>query len=220
MLSEELHQRLDLMGARLWAAARRLWSHPRVAQIYPELLFRFYSLARANLSVLQAAVDRLETLTDDPVAAGLLGFLRDFMPEELGHDEWVLEDLEALGISRQAVLARMPPAAVASLMGAQYYWIHHHHPLSVLGYCFVAETRPAPLDQVEDLIRRTGLPRTAFRTLLRHAVLDVEHGAAVERFVDSLSLTREQLSIVGVSLAHTAHCMALSTEELVDLYEG
>lgn len=218
--SEQLRQRQRLLGGRMWEASRRLWNHPEVGRIYAALLFRSHCNARATVAVLEAAAARLEAMAgDDPVAPGLLAFLRGFIPEEMGHDEWLLEDLEALGIGRREVLARTPPPAVAALVGAQYYWIAHHHPVSVLGYCFVTETAPVPVAEVEDLIRRTGLPPSAFRTILRHSAIDLKHGADVERILDTLPLTAAHLAMIGVSMAHTMESIARSTEELCDLYE-
>ncbi len=218
--SEHLHQKRRLLSARLWAASHRLWQHPDAAQMYPCLLFRAYCIARAAVSFLEAAAARLETMTgQDPAAAGLLDFLRRFIPEETGHDEWMIEDLEELGISRQEVLARIPPPTIAGMIGAQYYWALHHHPVSVLGFLFLGETSGPRIDDVEDLIRRTGLPRTAFRNFLRHAVLDLKHGNEMEQVIDELPLTGDHLAMIGVSLAHTIHHIALSTEEIVDLHE-
>jgi len=219
-VSAMLRRKRDLLGAGLWAASRRLWSHADAARMYPALLFRSHCNARAIVSVLEAAAARLEPLTgEDPAAAGLLEFALGFIPEETGHDEWILEDLEALGLPRRDVLARVPPPAIAALVGAQLYWIAHHHPVSVLGYCYIAETLSPPIDKVEDLIRRTGLPRSAFRTLLRHASLDLVHGAHVEHVLDTLPLTKEHLSMIGVSMAHSLQSFATSTDEIVDLYE-
>lgn len=177
-------------------------------------------MSRAAVSVLEAAAAGLESKRgEDPLAVGLLGFLKDFILEETGHDEWALEDLEALGISRREVLARTPPPTLAALVGAQYYWIAHHHPVAILGFCFVTESSPPRVAEIEDLILRTGLPRTAFRTLLRHAAIDLKHGPEVERLLDRLPLTGPHLSTIGVSMAHTLNCMADSTEEICHLHE-
>jgi len=149
-VSEQLRQRRQLLGARLWAATQRLWSHPDVALIYPSLLFRSFHNARAAVSMADAAVARLDSMMgDDPVAAGLIRFLQYFALEEAGHDEWLLEDLEVLGFSRRQVLARITPPTIAALVGAQYYWIAHQHPVSMLGYCLVLETMPVPADKAE-----------------------------------------------------------------------
>lgn len=219
-VSEQLHQKRRLMSPRLWEASHRLWQHPELARMYPCLLFRSYCIARAAVSFLEAAAARLESMTDgDPAAAGLLQFLRYFIPEETGHDEWMLEDLEVLGFPREEVRALVPPPTVAGMVGAQYYWIDNHHPVSVLGFFFLGETSGPRTEEVEEMIDRTGLPRTACRALLRHSALDVKHGSDIEQVVDSLPLTSDHLSMIGVSLAYSIHGMALCTEEIVDLYE-
>jgi len=41
-------------------------------------------------------------------------------------------------------------------VGAQYYWIHHFHPVALLGYIAVLEGRPPSPTLVEELIERTG----------------------------------------------------------------
>jgi hypothetical protein len=218
--SELIRQKQFLIGPPLWAGGRRLLEHPRIADLYPSLLVRSHGLARATVPLVETAIARLETMRgQDPLADELIPFLTGFAAEERGHDEWLLQDLEALGVPRREVLARVPPARIASVVGAHYYWIAHHHPAAVLGYCFVTETGAPPREGVEDLIRRTGYPREAFRSLLRHAVLDIKHGADMEKALDTLPLTEEHLAVIGVSLLHTTQGLAASAEEIVDLYE-
>ena len=219
-VSEQLHQKRRLLSPRLWEASHRLWQHPELARMYPCLLFRSYCIARAAVSFLGAAAARLEAMAGgDPAAAGLLQFLERFILEETGHDEWMLEDLDALGVSRKKALDLIPPPTIAGLVGAQYYWIAHHHPVSVLGFIFMGETSGPRIEEVEAMIQRTGLPRTACRAFLRHAVLDLKHGSDLEQVIDALPLTSDHLSMIGVSLANTIHGMALCTEEIVDAYE-
>jgi hypothetical protein len=218
--SEKVRWKQRLVSQRLDTASHRIWSHPAAARLYPSLVFRSFCLARATVPLAEAAVARLEGLRgEDPVAAGLIDILTRFAAEETGHDEWALQDLEALGVPRSEVLARIPPPSIAALAGAQYYWIAYHHPVSFLGYCFVTETAPRPIENVEDLIRRTGLPRDGFRSLLRHAFIDIKHGADMERALDTLPLSDDHFSMIGVSVMHTTHALALTLEEILDQYE-
>jgi hypothetical protein len=113
----------------------------------------------------------------------------------------------------------MPPPSIAALVGAQYYWIAHHHPVAVVGYAFLTETAPPGKGELEALLARTGLPRKSFRSLLAHSVLDQKHGADVERALDALPLTPEHLSALGVSLVSSINTFALAVEEIVDLHE-
>ena len=215
-----IRQKQLLVGPALLAGGLRLRKHARIADLYPSLLVRAHGLARATVPLVRAAIARLEEMRGaEPLAEELIPFLTRFAAEERGHDEWLLQDLEALGVSRREVLARIPPARIAGVVGAHYYWIAHHHPAAILGYCYVTETGSPPAAEVEDLIRRTGYPREAFRSLLRHAVIDLKHGADLERALDSLPLTEEHLALIGVSVLHTTQGLAASAEEIVDLYE-
>src|SRR5204863_60824 len=73
------------------------------------------------------------------------------------------------------VLRRMPSPTVASMIGAQYYWVLHHHPVAMLGDMMVREGYPSGVETVETLMARSGYPRAAFRTMERHAHLDLHH---------------------------------------------
>ncbi len=218
--SEQIHIKQRLLGRRRWEASRRLHEHQDFAELYPSLLFRSHCIARATVPLLRAAVARLEMLRQgDPAAPGLIDVLGHLAAEEEGHDEWLLQDLEVLGVSRQEVMSRMPPPIIASLVGAQYYWLAHHHPVAVMGYVFVTETAPPGKDDLEALIARTGLPRKAFRSLLAHSLLDQKHGADLERALDALPLTEDHLSALGVSLIASTNTFATAVEEIIDLHE-
>lgn len=100
-------------------------------------------------------------------------------------------------------------------MGSQYYWIFHHHPVALLGYMEIAEGYPPTERQVADLMARTGYPRNAFRSLARHARLDLHHRDELHQVLDRLPLTSRHAAIVGVSALQTVHLASLALEELV-----
>src|SRR5207244_9453749 len=90
-------------------ASRRFLTHPRIAAVYPEYLIAVHCAVRASVPVMEAARDRAEAMAEtDPVAAGLTGYLERHIEEERGHDLWLLEDLECLGVRRGTGLARVP----------------------------------------------------------------------------------------------------------------
>ncbi len=159
-------------------------------------------------------------MSSDPVADGLADYLDRHIEEELGHDEWVLEDLEVLGVDRASVLSRVPSPAVARMIGSQYYWALHYHPVAVLGYMSVTEGYPTSPRLIERLIESTGLPRRAFRTLIEHAELDTDHGDELDRVVDSLPLSRELEEVVALSAMSSVDLMARCIEEVCDAVDG
>jgi hypothetical protein len=164
----------------------------------------------------EAALARSRELpNDDPIAAPLASYLEEHVDEELHHDETLLGDLEVLGIERTTVLERMPSPTVAALVGSQYYWVHHFHPVAFLGYVALMEGYPPTPELIETLIERTGYPREAFRTYIEHAELDPGHRDRLDRTIDSLPLDASHEAALGVSAISTAALAARSLEEIL-----
>ena len=204
--SKTLRRKLALVST---GSERSFWSHPELRSIYPEYCFLTHCVIRASAPIMAAARDRAIELSanrdnTDPVSALLVPYLDQHIAEEHEHDDWLLDDMEVLGLQREDVLRRIPPAEVAAVVGAQYYWLRHAHPVAVLGYIAVLEGDPPREEDVEEAIVRTGLPRAAFRTILSHATLDPGHKEEFESFLDTLPLTPEQEALVGLSAIHTA----------------
>lgn len=180
------------------------WTHPHVREIFPEFLFTTYSLGRATVSLLEtAAAAARSQWSSDAVATALASYCDAHIPEEAGHDEGVLDDLEALGVSRESAVRRIPSPTLAALVGAQYYWTQHVHPVALLGYLEVLEGEPPEAEFLENVISRTGLPRAAFRTYFQHAVLDQKHRDDLHDALDHMPLTAEHSAILGASAFQT-----------------
>ncbi|HEV2811484.1 MAG TPA: iron-containing redox enzyme family protein [Acidimicrobiales bacterium] len=209
-----LRRKIELVSPVLRAAGHRLLAHPRVDAVYCEYLFASHFVVRASVPLMEAALRQAQTM-DDPLARRLTGYLRSHIAEELHHDQWLLEDLESLGVERAGVLARPPPAAVAALVGAQYYWTLHYHPIAVLAYMAVLEGHPPSPEQIDLLMKRTGFPPRAFRTLTEHAVLDPGHGDDIFAMLDELSLSEDLSAVLGVSAMHTVVALAEAIEAVV-----
>jgi hypothetical protein len=215
--SRRLRRKIDLMSPALAAASARLIEHPRVADLFVEHLITTHQIIRATVPLMEAALSTARPLADsDPVAAGVVGYLEEHAEEERDHDEWLLDDLEVLGVPREAVLARLPSATVASLVGAQYYWVLHYHPVAMLGYSALMEGAPPTLGLIDRLIGLTGHPREAFRTLAKHAELDQHHREELYDTIDSLPLSREQEMALGLSAMSSATLLERSLHEVVE----
>jgi Iron-containing redox enzyme len=164
----------------------------------------------------EAALARTRELpVKDPLAEPLASYLEEHVGEELHHDETLLDDLDVLGVDRPSVVERMPSPAVAALVGSQYYWIRHYHPVAFLGYVAVMEGYPPTPELIETLIARTGFPRDAFRTYVEHAELDPGHRDHLDRTIDSLPLDASHESALGVSAITTAALATRTLEELL-----
>jgi hypothetical protein len=165
---------------------------------------------------MQMAADRCQTgIPLDPVGAGIYRYLTHHIPEEMNHDDWVLEDLNVLGFDRHEVLKRIPSASAAALVGAQYYWIQHVHPVALLGYIAVLEGTPPDVEFFERTADRIGTPRAAFSNLLRHGMLDPRHREELDHALDQLPLTDYHHALMGVSAFQTIHLLTRVIEDIV-----
>jgi hypothetical protein len=215
--SQLLRGKIKLVLPALVGAGERLVAHPRIADLYPEYLFTTHCIIRASVPLMETAAEQARTPgNEDPVAAPLAAYLEEHIVEELHHDDWLLEDFEVLKRSRAEILSRTPSPTVASLVGAQYYWILHYHPVCLLGYIAVLEGYPPTTSAIDDLIAQTGYPPEAFRTLKKHAELDLGHGDELDRMFDSLPLTADQTTAVGLSALWTTHMAARAIDEIVE----
>jgi hypothetical protein len=215
--SARLRAKLELVLPMLLAASRRFLEHPRIEELYPDYLRMSHWIIRASVPLMETSLHRAqEAAAEDPVAAGLAEYLEHHVDEELGHDEWLLEDLEVLGEARADVLAEPPSTAVASLVGAPYYWVLHYHPVAVLGYIALLEGYPPTIAEVDLLMKRTGYERDAFRTLIRHAELDPLHRDDLDAAIDRLPLSPEHSAVIGICGLHTVGAF---TRALDDLFE-
>jgi len=207
-----LRARLALTAPALRATTARLWRPDGLAGRYLAYLAVMHGVLRASVPLMERAAARCAELGDrDPVAAPLERYLLEHIEEERGHDNWLLDDLAALGGRPADVLAEQPSPTVARLVGAQYYWIEHHHPVALLGYIAVLEDN-APAGWLADRVADTaGVPDTALRTLREHAELDDGHTAALFGLLDTLPLSRRLERAVAVSALHTV-------DGLIDLF--
>ncbi len=198
------------------AACTELVDHPRLRELWPEYLIQQHEIIRATVPLTQAAAQQSRALPDDdPLGAPLVAYLDEHVDEELDHDDELLDDLELLGVDRATVLGRMPSPAVATLVGSQYYWLHHFHPVTFLGYVGFMEGSPPTPELVETLIERTGYPREAFHTFIEHAELDPGHRDHLDRILDSLPLAAEQEAVLAISATSTAALATRALEELL-----
>lgn len=211
-----LRDTLGLVFGELVRAGERLVGHPRIHEAYPEYLFAGHCIIRASVPLMETARERARSLgPGEPVAAGLAEYLDEHIDEERDHDEWLLCDLEATGADRSAILARTPSPTIAAAVGAQYYWVLHHHPVALLGWIGLLEGYPPEPAMIDALMARTGFPPEAFRTLTAHAELDVHHGDELFETLDRLPLTEKQATVIGLNAMWSVHLLARAIDEVV-----
>jgi hypothetical protein len=210
-----LKRKIAIAAPLLAPATSALWDNPGLRDLFPEFLVAIHGSVRATLPLMETAARMAERgRRTDPVCAALGEYLVQHIEEERDHEEWLLQDLEALGLEREDVLSRIPRPTIAAMVGAQYYWILHVHPVALLGFFAVLEGHPPTVAHLAEIERRTGLPPNAFRMLRHHAVLDVAHADELFARLDALPLSPRLVDLVGTSALQTMAALALFFDDL------
>jgi len=203
--SHLIRTKISLFSAGLDKAAYEFWMHPEFGVVYPEYLYQSHSIIRASVPLMQATLQvcRSKPHSTEPVLQRFADYLAHHIVEETGHDEWILNDAEAIGIPRRLILERIPKNSAKQMVGSQYYWIHHYHPVAMLGYIAVMEGTPPKTEFIEDVARRVRLPLEAFSSFLLHAKVDPRHRADLDALLDDLPLTEHHHTLIGLSALET-----------------
>lgn len=217
--SQLLAFKLRLASARLRVSTLRFWEHPRLRELFPHFMLELHAIMRCSVPLMAAAEAEAHRLAPrDPVAALLEPYLIHHQEEERPHADWLLDDLEAMGMDRHEVAARPPSPHAANLIGAQYAWIFHAHPVALLGYMIQLEGNPPTRQHLEEVQAATGYPAEAFRCLMVHAENDPHHDADLNQLLDAMPLTPAQNQLIAMSAFHASESIALLLDHLVDSY--
>jgi pyrroloquinoline quinone (PQQ) biosynthesis protein C len=135
--------------------------------------------------------------------AWLRGPLDEYIEEEAGHDEWILNDIHAAGGDAEAVRHGAPGHATEVMVAYAFDTIARVHPLGFFGMVHVLEGTSVSLALLAaDAIQKPlALPDAAFSYLRSHGTLDVEHTAHFELLMDRIEDARDQAAIVHAARA-------------------
>lgn len=215
--SQRLRGSLSLVLGDLWQCSDSLRGSALIRDIYPEYLITLHCMIRASVPLMKCAKDVLESSgIDKEVVVPVADYLGTHILEEMNHDDWLIDDLESIGFVKSNVIGRMPSSRIASMVGAQYYWIKHHHPLSILGYISVMEGYPPTVEFVDELMARSGYPASAFRTLVRHAHLDPGHRDDLDALLDNLRIGPDVFRVIRTSALFSACSAASALREALE----
>ena len=215
--------RVELYTALLTSAAEKMMHEKDLRAAICNHLVLLHQITRASVPLMEAAHRHILASPPDPVSSIFGPYLLQHIEEESNHDVWTLDDLESVGIDRATVLAAPPPRIVAALVGAQYYWIFHYHPVALLGYMLMLESNAPSEAFVDEMTARTGLPEQAFNTHRIHATLDPGHQADLYHLLDRLPLTDDHVQLIANSVSHTGLLLAethAQPEHWADFYRN
>ena len=165
---------------------------------YLAFLREAYHHVRHTVPLLQATKAALQGRN-----AWLRGPLDEYIGEEAGHDEWILDDIRACGGDAEAVRHGRPGHATEVMVAYAYDTIARVNPLGFFGMVHVLEGTSVSLAlMAADAIQKPlALPDAAFTYLRSHGTLDREHVAHFALLMDQVADPRDQDAIVHAARA-------------------
>jgi pyrroloquinoline quinone (PQQ) biosynthesis protein C len=122
----------------------------------------------------------------------------EYIEEELGHQEWILNDIAACGFDKEQARESAPSFATEMMVAYAYDTVQRGNPVGFFGMVHVLEgTSVAIADKAADAIRDAlNLPEKAFSYLRSHGALDIEHCAFFESLMNRIDDPADQAQII------------------------
>jgi len=162
-------------------------------QLYVAFLCQAYHHVKHTTPLLMAAGARMP---------GEREWLRDamaeYIEEEIGHQEWILNDIGACGFDREAARRSVPGLPTELMIAYAYDTINRISPLGMFGMVLVLEgtSISKALAAADGLQEALQLPDEAFSYLRSHGALDQEHMKFFASLMNRIDDPAEQQLIV------------------------
>ncbi|MCG6943148.1 MAG: iron-containing redox enzyme family protein [Thiohalocapsa sp.] len=151
---------------------------------YIAFLGQAYHHVRHTVPLLMACGARLPDRLD------WLGVtVAEYIGEEIGHEQWILDDIAAAGGDREAARDTPPLPATELMVAYAYDLVNRVNPVGLFGMVYVLEgTSVALASRAAETLRHSlGLPKSAFRYLSSHGSLDQAHIRVLAGLLDRLT---------------------------------
>jgi len=122
----------------------------------------------------------------------------EYIEEEMGHQEWILNDIKACGADGEAVRAGQPSQPTELMVAYAYDTIQRRNPVGFFGMVLVLEGTSVALathaaKQIEVALN---LPKSAFSYLTSHGSLDISHVDFYEKLMNRLQNEADRQSVI------------------------
>ena len=170
---------------------------------YRKLLLELYHLVWHFNPVCAAAASRVPDRLRQ-----VRYFLYEHMHEESGHEQWVMNDLEAVGVSQTTLLAYQPSLNTLALVGYNHWAADRRDPCSVLGMMYTLEVIASVYggtfaEAIRGSLLLEGERGVSF--ISSHATMDMEHMAELRQVLNTVDDEAAREAIVESTLVNFHH---------------
>lgn len=127
--------------------------------------------------------------------------IAEYIEEEVGHQEWILNDIAACGGDKEKVRHATPLAATEMMVAYAYDFIARKNPVGFFGMVFVLEGTSTALATgiAETLMQSLGLKRNSFSYLLSHGTLDLSHMEFFKGLMNRIERDEDKQAIIHMA---------------------
>ena len=177
--------------------------------LYVAFLAQAYHHVKHTTPLLMAAGSRVPAEKE-----WMRNALAEYVEEELGHQEWILNDIRACGYDSEAVRRSRPNQETELMVAYAYHIIDRVNPAGFFGMVHVLEgTSVTVADAAAKCIAQsTGLGKKAFSYLTSYGALDVEHVQFFENLMNRIDDPVDQEQII--------HCAKVFYRLYGDVYSS
>ena len=165
-------------------------------QTYIAFLTEAYHHVKHTVPLLMACGSRLPAR---------LEWLREaivhYIEEEIGHQEWILNDLQALGVDKDSVRHGTPSIQTELMVSYAYDVIARTNPVGFFGMVYTLEKTSSTIASFAagQIATNLNLPAEAMTYMISHGSLDVKHMQDFENLMNQLDDAEDKSSVL-----HTA----------------
>jgi thiaminase len=187
--------RLEMLNAPIITACER---GDISLQQYHAFLTQAYHHVKHTAPLLMACGSRLEDSQEWIRAA-----VAEYITEEIGHHEWILNDLESCGGNAEDVRQNRADGKIGRpielMLAYLYHQIDRGNPLALFGMVWVLEGTSVGIGaRIAGQVRETlALPEQAMTYLTSHSELDQEHIQFFEGLMNQIEDPQAQQVIIN-----------------------
>ena len=184
------------------AARRRLEMTPAISrclrgqvelQTYQAFLVEAYHHVKHTVPLLMACGSRLPERLE-----WLREALVHYIEEEVGHQEWILNDIATLGMDKEAVRHGQPSLPTELMVAYAYDTVARHNPVGLFGMVYALEKTSSTIATYAagQIAGALDLPTAAMTYMESHGSLDVEHMQHFEQLMNRVDDADDRAAVL------------------------
>lgn len=190
LLAETSKERNELIASPF---IQHGWRGELSLQSYRAFLEQAYHHVKHTTPLLMACGSRIPSEKE-----WLRNAMAEYIKEEVGHQEWILNDIRACGGEPEKVRNQLPGFAAEMMIAYAYHTVERGNPVGFLGMVLVLEGTSVHIaaEAANKLRHNLNLPAAAFSYLTSHGALDISHMDFYQSLVNRLQDPADQASVI------------------------